>query len=167
MNRRNALIILSIVAFIVIIGGLSYSYFVYNKNIGDVTLNTGEISLSLSNVSNDKTLTNVIPMSDNEGKVSQDYIDFTVDGTVDTERIYYEVYITPDSNNTMDADSIKVYLTDQNDNVIKGVTFYSSLSDAEKTGKRIYRTVIELNTNQTTENYTKDFRLILIFMLIM
>ena len=159
MNRRNALIILGIVVFIVIIGGLSYSYFVYNKNIGDVTLNTGEISINLSDVSNDKTLTGVIPMSDNEGKVSQDYIDFTVDGTVDTERIYYEVYITPDSNNTMDTDSIKVYLTDQNDNVIKGVTFYSSLSDAEKTGKRIYRTVIELNANQTTENYSKDFRL--------
>ena len=159
MNRRNALIILGIVAFIVIIGGLSYSYFVYNKNIGDVTLNTGEISINLSNVSADKTLTNVIPKSDNEGKVSSDYIDFTVDGTVDTERIYYEVYITPDANNTMDTDSIKVYLTDQNDNEIKGVTFYNSLQSSEKTGKRIYRTVIELNANQTAENYSKDFRL--------
>ena len=160
MKNKNYLIIIGIIAFVVIIVGISYSYFVYNKDIGDVTLNAGEISIDLSGVSQDQTLTNVIPKSDSEGIVDTNYIDFTVDGTVDSEKIYYEVYIMPDSNNTINTSYIKTYLTDQEDNVIKGVTLYDSLSDSEITGgKRLYREVIEINNDYSKKTYSKDFRL--------
>ena len=161
MNKRKLLIVISILAFIVIVGGISYSYFVYNKDVGNVSLTTGEISLSLSNVSSDKTLTNVIPLSDIDGKTISDYFDFTVNSTVDTEKIYYEVYLLPKSGNTLDTSYLKVYLTDQSDNLIKGVTYYSSLQESEKDedGKVIYKGLIELNNNHTTKTETKDFRL--------
>ena len=67
MNRRNIIIMISIFAFIAIIGGISYAYFVYNKDIGTVTINTGDISINYSDVSGTATQTNVIPLSDNEG----------------------------------------------------------------------------------------------------
>ena len=120
MNKRNIIIIIGMLSFIVIVGGISYSYFVYNKDIGNVTLNTGDISISLTGINGNQTLTGVIPLSDNDGKTSSDYFDFTVNSTVDTEKIYYEVYIMPKSGNTLDTSYLKTYLTDQNDAVIHG-----------------------------------------------
>ena len=159
-NKKNVLIILSIVAFIIVIGGISFSFFVYNKNLGDVSVNTGEISINYSDVNGNMSLTGIIPKSDNEGKISTDYIDFTVDGIVDTDKIYYELSIVPNSGNTLDTQYIKVYLTDQEDNVIKGVTAYDSLQVNEKeNGKRIYRETIDPNQDGTKKTYSKDFRL--------
>ena len=161
MNKKNIIIIISILAFIFIVGGISYSYFVYNKDVGSVSLTTGEISMSLSGVNGNQTLTNVIPLSDNEGKTSSDYFDFTVNATVDTEKIYYEVFILPKSGNTLDTSYLKTYLTDQENNEIKGITLYNSLqvSEKEETGKIIYKGLVDLNNNQTTKNESKDFRL--------
>ena len=160
MQKRNILIIISILAFITIVGGISYSYFVYNKDIGDITLNTGEISISLSNVNGNQTLSNVIPLSDFDGKNSSSYFDFTVNSTVDTERIYYEVYILPDSNNTLDTSYLKTYLTDQTNNEIKGINIYNDLGDSEvENGKVIYKGIVEVNNNGTSQNETKNFRL--------
>ncbi len=160
MNRKNIIVIVSILTFIMFIGGISYSYFVYNKNIGTVSLETGEISMSLSGVNGNQTLSNVIPISDNEGMNNSNYFDFTVNATVDTERIYYEVYILPDGNNTLDTSYLKTYLTDQNNNELKGVTIYSSLGDSEvENGKVIYKGIIEVNQNGTSRTETKAFRL--------
>ena len=159
-DKRNIVIIIGIIAFIVILGGISFSYFVYNKNLGDVSVNTGEISINYSDVNGNMSLTGIVPKSDNEGKISTDYIDFTVDGIVDTDKIYYELSIVPDSGNTLDTQYIKVYLTDQEDNVISGVAVYNSLPLNEKeTGKRIYRETIDPNQDGTKKTYTKDFRL--------
>ena len=160
MNRKNVLIIISILTFIVIVGGVSYSYFVYNKEVGDVTLTTGDISIDLSGVNGNQTLTNVVPVSDYVGMNSGTYFDFTVNSTVDTERIYYEVYILPDSGNTLDTSYLKTYLTDQSNNEIKGITVFDYLADSEvENGKVIYKGIVEVNNNGTTKNETKDFRL--------
>ena len=159
MNKKNVIIIISILAFIMLVGGISYSYFVYNKDIGSVSLETGEISIDLSNINGNQTLSNLIPVSDYEGKNSNNYFDFTVTSTVDTERIYYEVYILPKGSNTLDTSYLKTYLTDQNNNEIKGTIIYSDLLDSEiDNGKVIYRNIIETN-NGVTSNETKNFRL--------
>lgn len=143
-----------------IVGGVSYSYFVYNKDIGDVSLTAGEISINLSGVNGNQTMSNMIPMSDYEGMNSSSYFDFTVNATVDTERIYYEVYLLPDSGNTLDTSYLKTYLTDQSNNVINDVTIYDDLGASEvANGKGIYRGVIEVNNNGTTKTETKAFRL--------
>ena len=159
-NKKNILIIIGIIAFIVILVGVSFSYFVYNKNLGDVSIDTGEISINYSDVNGNMSLTGIVPKSDNEGKISSDYIDFTVDGIVDTDKIYYELSIIPDSGNTIDSQYVKLYLTDQSDNIITSVSVYSSLPLNEKeTGKRIYRETIDPNQNGTKKTYSKDFRL--------
>ena len=76
MNKKKLMIIIGIISFIVIVGGISYSYFVDNKDVGDVSLNTGEISIDLSGISGDQTLSNMIPQSDSDGMNSGDYFDF-------------------------------------------------------------------------------------------
>ena len=159
-NRRNLIIILGLVAFIGIVGGISFSYFVYNKNLGDVSIDTGEISINYSDVNGNMSLIGIVPKSDNEGKIGSSYVDFTVDGVVDTDKIYYEVYLLPKSGNTINSSYVKVYLTDQENTVIKDVTSYNDLRDNEnEDGKIIYRATIDPNVNGTKKTYTKDFRL--------
>ena len=107
-NKKIIIFLVSIFAFIMLVGGTSYAYFIYNKDIADVSIETGKISINFSNANN-LNITNLAPMSDNLGKQSNNYIDFTVNGTVDTERIYYEVYIVPKSNSTMTSENINNY----------------------------------------------------------
>ena len=150
----------SIFIFIAIVGGVSYAFFNYNKSIGNVTLNTGEISINLANINGNLSLLNSVPKSDNEGKVQGNYLDFEVTSTVDSEPIYYEVYILPKSGNTLDTSYIKTYLTDQSNNVIKGVKSYNSLQNSEKeNGKLLYKGLIKVNNDYSTKTETKDFRL--------
>ena len=159
-NKRNIIIIIGIIAFIVILGGISFSYFVYNKNLGDVSINTGEISINFSDVNGNMSLTGIIPKSVNEGKVSSNYIDFTVDGVVDTDNIYYEVYLMPKSGNTLSTNYLKTYLTDQENHELTDVTLYNSLSNSSKeNGKILYKGLIKINSNETRKTYSKDFRL--------
>ena len=160
MNRRNLLAIIGILAFIMVVGGISYSYFVYNKDIGTVSLSTGKISIDFSDVSGSINLNNVMPLSDIHGKVNNNYLDFTINSTVDTEKIYYEIYLLPKKDNTLDTKYLKTYLTDQNDVIIRDITLYNSLENAKKeNGKVLYKGTILLNNNQTTKHETKDFRL--------
>ena len=105
MNKRNILVIVSILVFV---------------NIADVSLTAGEISIDLSGINGNQTFSNIIPLTDNDGMNSSSYFDFTVNATVDTERIYYEVYILPDSENTLDTSYLKTYLTDQSNVEING-----------------------------------------------
>ena len=159
-NRKNLIIILSLVAFIGIVGGISFSYFVYNKNLGDVSIDTGEISINYSDVNGNMSLIGIVPKSDNEGKISSSYVDFTVDGVVDTDKIYYELYLLPKSGNTINSNYVKVYLTDQENTVIKDVTLYNDLRVNEnEDGKIIYRATIDPNVNGAKKTYSKDFRL--------
>ena len=160
MKRKSVILLVSIFIFIAIVGGVSYAFFNYNKSIGNVTLNTGEISINLANINGNLSLLNSVPKSDNEGKVQGNYLDFEVTSTVDSEPIYYEVYILPKSGNTLDTSYIKTYLTDQSNNVIKGVKSYNSLQNSEKeNGKLLYKGLIKVNNDYTKKTETKDFRL--------
>lgn len=160
MNRRNALIIIGILAFIMIVGGVSYSYFVYNKDIGDVSFSMGGMKIELNKVTNNINLTSAIPVSNFIGKESTNYLDFTINSTVDTERLYYEVYIVPKKDNTINPKYINLYLTDQNDNEKTSVKSYNELKDSKKgNGKVIYKDIIELNESHTSKNDSENFRL--------
>ena len=165
MRKKNVIImIISILAFISIVGGVSYSYFIYNKDIVDVSVDTGNMSLSFNNASSSINNISMVPLSYNLGKISNKYIDFTVNGTVDTERIYYEVYIVPKNDSTLSQDNVnnyvKTYLTDQNDVQINNIKLYKNLRASYKNnGKVLYQTIVEPNSNGTQKSETKNFRL--------
>ena len=160
MKNRNVIIILGIISFIIIVGGISFSFFVYNKDLGNVTINTGAISIDFSDKSGGINLTYVVPKNDATGKTSSDYIDFTINATVEAERIYYEIYIVPDSNSTLNTDYLKTYLSDQSENVVSPVTNYNQLPDSESgTGKAVYRGILEVNNDHSTRNESNNYRL--------
>ena len=162
-NRKLVIILVSVFSFLMLIGGTSYAYFIYSKDIADVSVETGNMSINFSN-SNNINLSNILPLSTSVGMSSSNYIDFTINGTVDTERIYYEVYVVPNGNSTMSSNDInnyvRVYLTDQSNNAIKSARLYKYLNNSTKSnGKILYQAVIEPNSNGTVKNENKDFRL--------
>ena len=160
MRKKNLIIIIGLIAFIAITIGVSYSYFVYNKDVADISLDMGHISIDLANVNGNLSLNDTVPKNDYFGTISSDYIDFAVNATVDTDEIYYEVYIMPKDGNTLDTNYLKLYLTDQNNNQISPIAVYNNLNSSTKAGgKSIYRGIFNANQSGTLKSYTKDFRL--------
>ena len=145
---RNYKPIILAVLVLLIVGVVVY--FLLNKK-------SEVVNASLVNDSN-KTSISVVPLSDEHGMTSTDYVDFTVSSVTDKKRIYYEVIISPKSTNTIDVSSLKTYLTDQSNNKITGVVLYSSLDSAEN-GKIIYRGLTKLSDDNTPVKDSKDFRL--------
>ncbi len=136
-NRKFIISLVSLFAFIMIIGGVSYSYFIYNKDVIDVSIETGEIAINFNNVSNNINNLSIIPKSDSIGKIQDNYIDFTVTGSVDTEAILYEIAIIPSNDNTLNGKYVKLYLTNQSDEEIAGPFLYTELYNSMKNKKNI------------------------------
>ena len=161
MKKKNVLMsIIGIFVFIIMIGGVSYGYFVYNKDIAVVDLETGKISISFSK--NNHNLNNAInqPCNDGMGKILPYYLDFTVNGVTDTDSIYYEIYIVPNDENTIDNKYINIYLTDQSENNVHGVSPISLLQPSKvNNGYRVYSETLVANNDGTSKNHTKNFRL--------
>ena len=160
-KQKRKLFILSIVIliFIVFIVSTTYTFFTYNKNVVVANISTGSINITYSENVPNLNILNALPMSDAEGMVSTNYMDFSVVGTVDTEPIYYELDIVPKSGNTFNPSNIKVYLTDQNNNAITNATFYSNLNASTKVSnsKVLVKNVFSVTSGVHT--VTRDYRL--------
>ena len=161
MRKKKFIILLvSIFTFIMLIGGVSYSYFVYNKDISNVSLDTGNISISFTGSTNNFSMSNLLPMSDSLGKDLSNYLDFEVNGTVDTDPILYELIISPRGSNNIDTEYIRLYLTDQDDNKIVDVFSYNELYNSMKNnGKSLYQGLIENNPDGSNKTVSKEYRL--------
>ena len=161
MKKKNILIsMIGIFAFIMMVGGVSWAYFVYTRDVGNIDLETGEIAISYTNSDNPYNNLNLPVMSDSQGMISPYWLDFSVTGTADIEDIKYELQIVPKSGNTVDTQYIKVYLTDQENNEILSPFYYDELINSEtNNGKMFYQGLIEGNPDGSSKTTTKDFRL--------
>lgn len=158
--KTKIIIVVSTIIFIFIAAGVSYGYFIYNKDLATISLTAGSISINLSNINGNLNLIDVIPKSNDEGISSDDYLDFTINATVDTDKIYYEVYILPESGNTLNTAYLKTYLTDQANNVIGSISSYNTLTNSEvEGGKVVYHGIVNLNNDHSPRSETKNLRL--------
>lgn len=153
MKRNKLTVLLIITIAIVIIAGISGTYaFFQQKEVGKekVELTGGDISLDFVNDNNYISVTNAYPVSTSKGLIYPYYTDFTLNASVATYPIQYEIQIVPDNNNTISTDYIKVYLTDFNDNQVLGITPYNSLTSATYNtgGKVVYSEKITSSTTK-------------------
>ena len=157
-NRIIALIAVFVLVFL--IGEISYSYFVYEKDLVEAQITMGNIQMSFTNTSESLNLVDQLPMSDVLGKSSNHYIDFTITGSTDSESIKYEIEMVSNSDNTLDDKYVKVYLTDQNDLEIVSPILVSDLENAKaNNGKKIYSDIIEANSDGARREYSQNYRL--------
>ncbi len=159
-SRRVLISIIGIMAFVMMFGGISYAYFIYNNDVVDVSLETGGMQVTYTS-GNTMNLDGAIPMNDNLGEINPYYIDFSITGVTDTEDIYYEIYLTPKDGNTINPKYVKTYLTDQSNNNQHGACAYSFLKNStyNTNGKVIYSNIFFHNIDDSKKTTTKKFRL--------
>ena len=87
---KNFVYIVAILGFIIMSVGITYSYFMYEKEVVMADLSAGSIGINF--VGEKKTITsnNISSSSDGQGKLSAG-LDFSIEGVADTEEILYEV----------------------------------------------------------------------------
>ena len=162
LKKKKLTIIFSILFMVIILLGSTYAFFTYSKSVSAFTLTSNRIKAEFIEGTNSINITNAYPISDEFALANLDklsYLDFTVSSEISNEdqAVTYEIYLTEDTNNTLDSNYIKVYLTDDSNNKITGPTIYNSLdytsypSDAT-IGKLIYK-----GNNPGTKS--KNFRL--------
>ena len=82
-NKINNLTYLFIVALILVLFGITYSFFNYTEYSNEIITNNGEVYMKLNNSNTNITLNNVFPETYEEASIKDNnYIDFTVIGTV-------------------------------------------------------------------------------------
>ena len=160
MNNKGfkAYLIISIFLILIVGMGLSYSYFVYDRDLSDASLSAGKIDINFSNGDNFITVPNAYPVSDQIGKIYPYYADFSITGETSTKPIKYEIHLIPNDGTSLNGNYIKVFLTDQNDNVILNPTLYSNLTNAVNGGKIINSGTMTGN-NGTVKSTVKNYRL--------
>lgn len=157
--------VLSLFLFIFMISGVSYAYFVYNKDVTNVALTSGSINIDFSKTANTSSVVSTQSLNDNLGIISPNYLEFTVTGTADIEAIKYEIEVIPSNGNTLEGRYVKVYLTEYDETndtetVLASPCLYTELYNSmANNGKGIYQDLITGNNDGTSKNYEKKYRL--------
>ena len=156
---KNFVYIVAILGFIIMSVGITYSYFMYEKEVVMADLSAGSIGINF--VGEKKTITsnNISSSSDGQGKLSAG-LDFSIEGVADTEEILYEVELVQTGLTSEQLNHVKIYLTDQNDSEVLGIYTYNELIDSKKNnGKMLNQRIVEGNPNGTSKTTTNNYRL--------
>ena len=119
MNKKKKLIMIGLVLFSISIITLG-TYALYNTALitGDASISSGEVKMSYSE-KNEITLSNALPIKDDEGKLSTNYFDFSIMTYIKTNasdsteyKMNYNIVLEPlTTTNPLSDSEIKVYLT--------------------------------------------------------
>ena len=118
-TRNLVFIILGISILLIAIVVFAFVMFFRGQadNVNEV-VKTGVVSMNYKTATNEFTLTNLTPMSNDAGKDLRDegsYFDFSVSSEVeDDTSIQYEIALVKDENSTIPDSDVVVYLEKQN-----------------------------------------------------
>ena len=119
-DKKILISVVLIILLVLLCVGISFAVFNYsNNNAGNNGINSGHISMTYTEPSNEYIVENALPMKDEEGKNSTNYFEFSVTTTAPTNdtddegvSIPYEITITESEGNTLTNDKIKMYLSE-------------------------------------------------------
>ena len=136
-SKQVLLSVLGVAILVVAVVGVSFAAFSYQGiGVRENTITTGTISMNYSEPENGIHLTEALPMSDEQGKEltgQNNTFDFTISATISgTATINYAIVAVPDEGNAGPAvtdDTVKVYLTDQENTATGNTTDPTILSE--------------------------------------
>ena len=158
-NQKLVLIILMILLIILILGSSIAIYRYVKKGNVNNTISTGYISFNYVEASNGIKMDNALPLTDEAGKINQEYFDFSVSSTLaGINSINYEVYVTKSEvDKEIDERYVKIYLVDATTDLpVTGydqeIPTYANLKESvsDSTGKQLYYGTF---TSSGTQNY--------------
>jgi len=151
--KKNAFYI-ALIGILLVIGG-SFALFTANF-IGDKyqVINLNGLKFRYTEGDSAIYMENAEPMSDEDGKKLDNYFDFNIYLEYKNDySIPYNIFLEELDNNTVDPKYIKVYLTDQNDNVIIGPTKISDLEPYKMDDYLLHSTSISTEENNNNTQY--------------
>ena len=136
-SKQVLLSVLGVAILVVAVVGVSFAAFSYQGiGVRENTITTGTISMNYSEPENGIHLTEALPMTDDQGKKltgQNNTFDFTITATISGKAtINYAIVAVPDAGNRGTAvtnDTVKVYLTDQEDTATGNTTDPTILSE--------------------------------------
>ncbi len=168
MNKKKYIVltIISVLSFILITAGVTYAFFSYiGEGSTENTVESGSIKFiyeEVNKMGNGISITDAMPVSDTEGKASNNYFDFKVTSTTSTtQSIPYEITTRVTEGSDDLSDYVKLYLTKVNgaNEQQVALSMYSSLNDSTNTlvqpfgDKTLYNGEIPVGAVNYTENY--------------
>lgn len=180
-SKELLLSVFGVAILILVISGITYAIFRYTSNSKTVNfISTGAIDMSyIESTTNVITINDAIPISDNVGKLQNEYFDFTLSSTISgIINVSYEIRASKiETLDELKPEQVKVYLEKQeggeyvevleptlfNESDEKGMLLYSDsfINKENKTTKFIdnYRFRIWIDENQEIEEYAKNFKI--------
>ena len=163
---KKALPVILLLLLITVIIGVTYA--VYNINLqGLINIKTEVPSISLTYEEPPQELiqTNRI-LSDEDNKTSTDYFEFKVSSTSSIiYELYYNIYLTEKTTNTLSSDNLYVYLTEVENEIEQEILEPTKLIDLTKHTKYDNSYIITnnnfnfLTNNKETKEKTYRFRI--------
>ena len=141
-NNKKYLIILIILLFLLFLSGALGIYFIINNYENkNNTINIGSVLFSYEEGNTSIGIFNAIPIPDKEGKElikEGQYFDFIVAigfKNSKAKKITYELSLIPRDDNTLDSKYVRIYLKENNQDVLingESVLNFSDLIPSEK-----------------------------------
>ena len=153
--RKNKLTIyVFFVGVLCLITGGALAFFNASfRGVKEQTLNIGEdLTFTYNETGSALALDNNDIMSNDKGKAKTSYFDFNIKLKADTKKtVKYNIYLTKSTTSTLDNSKLKIYLTDQSNNVIKDVTSVQSLQIFSKYANSYLLYQKEITSTNNTE----------------
>ena len=153
--RKNKLTIyVFFVGVLCLITGGALAFFNASfRGVKEQTLNIGEnLTFTYNETGSALVLDNNDIMSNDKGKAKTSYFDFNIKLKADTNKtVKYNIYLTKSTTSTLDNSKLKIYLTDQSNNVIKDVTSVQSLEKFSKYANSYLLYQKEITSTNNTE----------------
>ena len=162
MKNRKVYIYLGCLGIILLTLGISVALFNYIGNGSTAnTITSGGIVFHYQEGNRSISITNALPLSDNDGKSQSQYFDFEVTSeTLSEVEIPYVVTARMGKSSNLDPNAIKIWVSDQSNVEIEEAKVYGTLPQYSEIDvqdhieKVIYTGKVPENSN----NYRKDFR---------
>ena len=123
--------------------------------VGDLTFKYTEIT----GIGNGININDAEPISDQDGKVLDQYFDFKINANLVGSDMIYEVSIEPTADTTINLDGVKVYITTVENNVEKDIqSNYDGLGKVKTISDYTNRIIYQERILKNTKNYEKNFR---------
>jgi len=110
-KSRDVKIIIGILILFAVVLYASYSIFNSLSKTDTNTISTGNILMSFTE-GNSVHFDGGTALSDDEGKAIEDYFQFAISASAENKlKLAYYIYAIPDSANTINANTVKIYLS--------------------------------------------------------
>ena len=157
-KRQTVIAVIGLLGVLAIILGVTYAWFSYAKTgTKDNVITAGKVEFIYTEESPALAIDDMMPMTDAQGRAQTDYFDFKVSAeTANSASIPYTVTVRVKDDSTLNADVVKVLLTDNTNTDFTGdyagVKYFQDTATPSRTAGTFLATYQNATFNPNNKN---------------